>query len=298
MNNNFWVDQYENDEEPDYPYRRDHRGYNVYGGVDATPKLRLMAGVLREDLISSDQKNHSVYAAVTFDEDSPRFGRLRVFEMSKKVEDDIPNPLLQWSPDNTVLGGVLTRVDDPLLARDTWVNQLFVGHSLQGTALHLMSKLNYMYFRQLMSEAKRRELGLDEADFFFGLINKASYRYQLGQLVLEPRWKSELRKQSRSLFDAVERTSLMQLFSTLMEVKLLQVTRLQAGVEYVIFNDFNVDAADFNSLTVGLQFANTSAYHGYQVMALAGIALERRDFKGTEPSTTSRSFVTIYAGLE
>ena len=298
MNNNFWVDQYENDEEPDYPYRRDHRGYNVYGGVNATPKLRLTAGVLREDLISSDQKNHSVYAALTFDENSPRFGRLRVFEMSKKVEDDIPNPLLQWSPDNTVLGGVLTRVDDPLLARDTWVNQLFVGHSLQGTALHLMSKLNYVYFRQLMGQAKRRELGLDETDFFLGLINKASYRYQLGQLVLEPRWKSEFRKQSRSLFDAVERTSLMQLFSTLMEVQLLQVTRLQAGVEYVVFNDFDIDAEDFNSLTVGLQFANTSAYHGYQVMALAGIALERRDFKEAEPSTTSRSFVTIYAGLE
>jgi len=49
---------------------------------------------------------------------------------------------------------------------------------------------------------------------------------------------------------------------------------------------------------VGLQFANTSAYHGYQVMALAGIALERRDFREAEPSTTSRSFVTIYAGLE
>ena len=298
MNNNFWVDQYENDEEPDYPYRRDHRGYNVYGGVNATPKLRLTAGVLREDLISSDQKNHSVYAALTFDENSPRFGRLRVFEMSKKVQDDIPNPLLQWSPDNTVLGGVLTRVDDPLLARDTWVNQLFVGHSLQGTALHLMSKLNYVYFRQLMSQEKRRELGLDETDFFLGLINKASYRYQLGQLVLEPRWKSEFRKQSRSLFDAVERTSLMQLFSTLMEVQLLQVTRLQAGVEYVVFNDFDIDAEDFNSLTVGLQFANTSAYHGYQVMALVGIALERRDFKEAEPSTTSRSFVTIYAGLE
>ena len=76
------------------------------------------------------------------------------------------------------------------------------------------------------------------------------------------------------------------------------MTRLQAGVEYVVFNDFDIDAEDFNSLTVGLQFANTSAYHGYQVMALAGIALERRDFKEAEPSTTSRSFVTIYAGLE
>ena len=26
MNNNFWVDQFENDDQPDYPYRKDHRG--------------------------------------------------------------------------------------------------------------------------------------------------------------------------------------------------------------------------------------------------------------------------------
>ena len=38
MNNNFWVDQYENDELPDYPYRKDHRGYNIYGGADITPE--------------------------------------------------------------------------------------------------------------------------------------------------------------------------------------------------------------------------------------------------------------------
>ena len=33
MNHNFWVDLYENDTEPDYPYRRDQAGFNVYGGV-------------------------------------------------------------------------------------------------------------------------------------------------------------------------------------------------------------------------------------------------------------------------
>ena len=53
---------------------------------------------------------------MTYDNNSPRFGRLRFFEMSKLVEDDIPNPLLQWAPDNTLRGGELTKVEDPLLA--------------------------------------------------------------------------------------------------------------------------------------------------------------------------------------
>ena len=31
LNNNLWVDRFENDEDPDYPYRKDHEGFNLYG---------------------------------------------------------------------------------------------------------------------------------------------------------------------------------------------------------------------------------------------------------------------------
>jgi hypothetical protein len=298
MNNNFWIDQYENDEEPDYPYRRDHRGYNVYGGADLTPRLKVMVGALREQLISSNQQNKSTYALVTYDNNSPRFGRLRFFEMSKLVEDDIPNPLLQWAPDNTLRGGELTKVEDPLLARDTWINQLFVGHNLQSASYKVQTKLNYVRFRQLMSEARRQALELDEQDFFFGVINKASYRYTLGRLSLEPRWKSEFRKQSRSLFALEHSTSLYELFSAVVETRLLRATQLQAGIEYLIFNDFDVDANDFNSITGAFQFTNQSQYLGYSLHALAGLRIERQDFKEREARYTSQTFITIYAGLE
>ena len=298
MNNNFWVDQFENDEEPDYPYRKDHRGFNVYGSVDLTPSMRLMTGVLREELISSDQQNHSTYALLSFDDSHPRFGRVRLFEMSKLVEDDIPNPLLQWAPDNTLRGGELTKVEDPLLGRDTWVNQLFVGHGLQAASLHLITKVNYMLFHQRMDKAERQLHNLGSADFFFGVINKASYRYGLGRVAVEPRWKSEFRKQSRTLFSKDDRTSLMQLLAGLVETRVLQVTKLQLGLEYVFFNDFDEDADDFNSLTGAFQFTNESAYLGYRLKGLLGLKLERKDFKGIKARTTNQAFITIYAGLD
>ena len=102
------------------------------------------------------------------------------------VADDISNPLLQWRPDNTLRGGQLVQLDDPLLARDTWVNQLFVGHSLTGEKLQVMSKLNWVLFRQLMSAEQRRQHDLAPSDFFFGLINKASYRYSWRGVTVEP----------------------------------------------------------------------------------------------------------------
>ena len=298
MNHNFWVDQYENDEEPDYPYRKDHRGINLYGGADITPDLRLMVGALREELISSDQQNHSTYALLTFDHDFLRFGRLRLFEMTQLVEDDIPNPLLQWSPDNSLQGGELTKVEDPLLARETWVNQLFVGHSLQSASLHVMNKVNYALFHQLMNKGRRQEHGLSASDYFLGVINKVSYRYDLGRLTLKPRWKSEFTKQTRSLFTLNSRTTLMELFSGLAETALLRSTKVQTGIEYVFFNDLDEDINDFNALTVALQFINETAYLGYKLRALSGVAVEHKEFKEQKDRTTSEFFITIYAGLD
>ena len=40
-----------------------------------------------------------------------------------------------------------------------------------------MSKLNWVLFRQLMNAKQRRQHDLAPSDVFFGLINKASYRY-------------------------------------------------------------------------------------------------------------------------
>ena len=90
----------------------------------------------------------------------------------------------------------------------------------------------------------------------------------------------------------------MELLSVLLETQLLQATRLQAGVEYAWFNDFDGEAEDFDSLSWALQLATESAYLGYRIQALAGFVVERKAFTGVEAVTTSESFVTLYAGLQ
>ena len=97
MNNNGWIDRFENDNEPDYPYRRDHRGYNVYAGANITPEIRAIAGRMDERLISQDRHNETNYLLATFDRDYPGFGRLRVYDMVKRARDDIRENLLQWA---------------------------------------------------------------------------------------------------------------------------------------------------------------------------------------------------------
>jgi len=297
MNHNFWIDQYENDEAPDYPYRKDHEGFNVYGGVDINPEIRLTVGMLREELISTDKKNHSNYAMLTIDADTPRLGHLRSFVLTQSVEDDIPNPLLQWAPDNTLRGGELVRIEDPLLGRDTWINQLFVGHSLQTGPWLVVNKVSHVLYNQRMSAERRNELGLSGTDYFFGLVDKVSYRHQLGPFLLEPRWKSEYINQTRGLFSAGNRSRLTESVTALAETDVLTASKIQAGVEYVYLNDLDDDRQDFNAVTVALQFTTDSDYLGYRLRSLLGVSVEQRDFKERESRTTNQFFVTIYAGL-
>ncbi|MDE2810123.1 MAG: hypothetical protein OXN90_17050 [Gemmatimonadota bacterium] len=298
MNHNYWVDRFENDEEPDYPYRRDRRGFNLFGGVHLTPCLEVKVGALREESIASEQRNHSDYAVLECDRTSPRWGRLRLFQMLELVHDDIADPLLQWAPNNSLAGGRVVRLADPLLARDTSINRSFVGHHWQVGSWFVQSKLSYLRFAQRLDEQERLRYGLAESDFFFGLINKAAYRYRLGPLELVPRWKSEYINQSRSLFSDEERTTLTELFSGLVIVPLLYATTLQGGVEYLLSRDLDGRTADFTTVSYGLQLTSTSAYQGYEVWLVTRFVVERKDPRGEDPFTRVQSFISIYAGLE
>ena len=298
MNNNFWVDQYENDAAPDYPYRKDHKGYNIYGGAHLLHGMRLMIGKNHERKISSEQRSKSIYTLLTYDSSTPRYGNLRYFHMVKHVQDDIPDPLLQWAPDNTLRGGSLTPIEDPLIARDTFVNQTYLGHALSRGSFKWVNKANYVLYRQLMDRQQRLAFNLEQSDFFFGLINKVSHTLEVGRLQLQSRWKSEFRHQSRGLFDLQQHTSLTQLLSAIVKIPLLTVTDLESGVEYVRFDDMNVDAMDSNSLLGAVQIANTSAYQGYLIKSLVGFSVERKAFTEAEASTGTQAFISVYAGLE
>jgi hypothetical protein len=291
MNNNLWVDRFENDEEPDYPYKKDHRGFNVYVGFKFTPTIRLTTGHLREELISADKRNHSSYALFTLDQDDPKWGRVRFMEMVKLVQDDIPDDLLQWFPANTQRDGQLQKVVDPLLAQDTWINTTWIGHIYNRGGLETYNYLNLDIFHQRDDEALRK------TDSFFGIINRFSYRYNLSKFQFEPRWKSEFRRQTVGLFTADKEKVLTEILGLLVGFPILNNTRIQAGVEYSFSNDMRRDNNDFTGVAGALQLANVSAYLGYEISAHVGLKVDWRDFKGRESETLTQLFITTYAGL-
>ena len=295
MNNNFWVDLYENDDQPDYPYPIDHRGANMYIGLDAAAGLRLSVGALREESISTDRHNHSTYAVVNYDGESARYGRLRVFEMSKLVEDDIANPLLQWVPDTTIRGGRVTAVDDPLLGRGHVGESALPGAPLRDRLPECDEPAQLGVLSAAHEQISRAAIESGWDGFLFR-------RHQQGELPVQTRAADSRAALEERVPQAdagiVRRPGAHQSDGAgfgLVTVPVLRASQLQAGVEYVYFNDVDRDAEDFDSISYALQFSTSSEYLGYRIQTLAGAVIERKDFEGQEATTTTQSFITVYA---
>ncbi|NKB70915.1 MAG: hypothetical protein GKR89_27915 [Candidatus Latescibacteria bacterium] len=299
LDNNGWIDRFQNDEQPDYPYRRNHQGYNLYAGAHIVPEVAFTVGALREDLISSNQRNQINYLLFTADKRTPNWGRFRLFEMLKSAEDDISDDLLQWLPNANIRTGEATKIEDPLIARDTWINSLWLGHDFNRGGLRTANYLKYDLYHQRLDRQERVPLGLRKRDFFFGLINKLSYRMDLGSDIwLEPRWKSQYRQQSIDLVSTDRREELTQLGGILAGFSLLSHTTLQTGLEVTFFNDLKNNSRDFTGIVGSAQFTNMSAYQGYNVITQMGVLIDRRDPKGQKAETVTRSFITVFAGLD
>ena len=303
MNNNGWIDRFENDEEPDYPYGRDHRGYNIYAGTQIGPEARLTVGRLREKLLAGDRKNESTYLLFTYERDFAQLGRLRVFDNFKLVEDDIPDNLFQWvQPSNS--RGTQQRVFDLLPARDTWVNTSYVQFDFT-----LVGNLNVINkFKTEIYNQRRDQRDLRGTASFAGLINKVDYTFPVRNIELEPRFKSEFLRERPVRKRDPERRELTETLFLIARIPMLSHTLIELGLELSHFEQFRDDEEgvpvnrdlepDSFSRIVAVQFNNSSDYLGYRLHLQTGFRLQKLTFENLPPSTTSKIFMTAYAGLE
>jgi hypothetical protein len=299
-NNNTWVDRFENDLRPDFPYRRGHEGFNLYTGAYLAPQVRLTVGFMREKVISTDQRNYTSYAMLVADLNHARWGKLKAMEVVKSIKDDIADDLLQWDNSNTLRTDRNVEVQDPLLGRDTFYNSLYIGHDWSPVEdLALKNAIKHDLWHQRMDRGERSLFGLGSDEFFFGILNKAEYLYRWGGVRISPRWKSEYRRQSYDLFTAKDREELTEIFGTIVDIPVLTRTTLTTGVEYVIFKDIEQDTNNFKSFISAGQISNVSDYQGYRLTTQVGMKFDVRDFEdpSLKTKTVTEGFITVYAGL-
>ena len=302
MNHNQWADRFENDEEPDYPYARDRKGYNVYGGAFLTPDLRLTLGQERFRQLSETRRTLATYALFTADRNLS-WGRVRLFQDLRKAHDTVRDNLLQWlQPPNT--RGDLAPVQDALPAPDTWINTSWLGAEYTRVpGLRLEGKLKWQYYHQLEDQRQLLLRGLRERASFLGLIAKTQYELKLGRLTLGPAWKSEWLRQTPILRQDFRRAEINQLFMTLLRLPVLSNSFIEGGVEYHLFYQLRDPAPpgaedSFKELTAAAQLTNLTQYLGYRLTTIVGLQISQRRSELLAPQTDTRGFMTIYAGVE
>ena len=309
MNNNLIIDRFENDNLPDYLYKRDRRGYNVYVGSHLRPEARLTVGRLDERQLADDRKNVTNYALLTYDLDLAGLGRLQVYNNYRMVKDDIRDDVIEWivrqgSP------GVFVPYNDPLPLRDAWANTLYLGYQYRSDRVQFINRFKWEIVQQNdYDDRPLEQQDIRETASFFGVVNKIDYTFDLGILKLQPRWKSEFQRQRPTVRQDTQvrpaTTELRELLSLLVRVPILSRTELQCGIEYLYVGQYRKNLED-NQLrgdrneTVGaLQFTNNADYLGYNLWTQVGMRVSRIDRAAVaDVLTETTMFATVFAGLE
>ena len=321
LNNNNWIDRFENDDLPDYPYRVDHRGYNIYAGQHLTPDAKLTVGRLKEDEISSNRRNHVLYGVFVYDRDHPQWGRLRFFNSLKRVKDNITDARREPTPNLQTVS--LANVEDILPARDTWVTSSYVQFDYEPIKqLNVVNKIKYNFYNQQGQAFKSGSAPiLKSSTHFFGLINKADYTYEIGNLVLQPKIKSEYLNQTAFLQGDPDRKEWMGIGIVQTRLPVLNNSFVESGVEYSIFRELELDedgllangpaqeTGDFRNLVLALQWTTLGHYLGYKLTTQFGFSYtklweeavilgDRGLVRKNESRSFGSTFISVYAGVE
>ena len=330
LNNNNYIDRFEDDDLPDYPYKADRKGSNLFAGLHLTPESRLFVGRIDEEMYSDKRHNRGTYALLTYDRRYPGFGRLRVFDMLRRMEDTIPDDRREPTPFRNAPAQAV--VSDILPAPDTWINSLWLGLDYSALPnLSFVNKVKYEFYNQKNNAEDISGRPLDGVTNFFGLINKVAYRISLGGLDIDPKLKSEFLHQEGFAREDDDRKHWMGSATLLATVPILRRSALTAGLELVQFEERAVDetihdrgdpaydpaqqlvgvTGDFRSAIFAFQLSNSAHYLGYRLTTQLGFRIGRTsnelielDSEGEafgkvkEGETETVSFITIYAGVD
>ena len=299
MNNNGVIDRFEDDTVADYPYKRGHRGYNLYAGVEVVPQTSVMVGRLDQRLLKTARDNQSTYMLLTAKKEIPEESlSLWLIANPRKVKDDIQDDVLVWTESPGSRGGPqFTR--DLLAARDAFVNTTYLEVKYD-KYLPLTAKVKHEFYEQLGSA----DTGLRDQRFL-GVITKGEYPVSIGRWHILSRWKQLYSSRIPASRGVLKTRDLTEIFSIQANRDINRNISFIAGVEFETFNNLRRKPdplppgylLDGNTWVLAGQVANSSAYQGYALTTNVGVRWIRHDFDSSPSASELFSFITVFVGL-
>ena len=320
MNNNGLPDLTENDNDADYPYRRDQEGHHSFVNcADYVPFLdRLSVGFLRSKQTAGEGESRVNYLRWESRIKRGEWGNVDVKGDIKRVEDTIPDPTFLWRTSTDPRANSLViqessgqykllslrEPDRDLMAmRNSTVTTLHVGSDLR-PAEGLDVRLRYKWHinRQHEDTFSDSSVQEDETLSRLTLSQRLEYRYPLGQ-------RTTLKARAKHLYwrDAGYSRELRRHWSTFgllfeEEVKLTDRTVFVAGQEGipgllpVRHADHNAEDGDFDRWTNVFMLRMQGEYLGWKMVSELGFQHERKETDLAD--VTNRTFfIEIFFGF-
>ncbi len=294
FNNNAQPDFRENDDYPDYPIRKDQRGFHTFFGLDGIGRWLQQAVLGYYDMreIAGAGQAQALYARTRANWHLAD-GLGLVFEDDiKLVEDSIRDDVYAWVTGDTAIIGPNTNTPlnppppDPLAMRNSLVNTAYLQLQYQPRD-HFQIQTDLIYFLNSQRQIDTGEDGLEsqEADSFaeWSLVGRGEYHYQRQRFSLWAGGKYALKEghrgpawadQSSRFFGPIMRTSYH-----IMEGMSLQWGLSGLPLLPMRFSDDNNGVLDYDERKMVLMLnGRTDDYQGSVVNISTGIELHRRDY--------------------
>lgn len=197
-NNNDVIDVRENDRLPDHIYNRDLTGHHLFLKYRLLRGLNITGGLLKHHQIAGGGKNNIKYGKLEYNLDLPKFARANIYHVTKRVQDDIPDPTYQFSiTDQGVNFTAPKFAGDDLTMRNSMVYTTYLGSKyIQIPNLTIENNVKHV----LNSQKKIAAWDGDQQQFitdqeesqisYWGIVNKVDYKVKLTeQLALIPQLK-------------------------------------------------------------------------------------------------------------
>jgi len=213
-NNNDIIDVRENDRLPDHVYNRDLKGHHLFLGYRIRKGLRLTGGLLDHRQIAGGGRNYLKYGKMEYTLNLPKFMNAHVYHVTKRVQDDIPDPTYQFAiTDQGVNFNAPQFTQDDLAMRNSMVYTTYLGTKyVQISNLTIENNVKHV----LNSQKEIATWDGDQNAFvndqdesqitYWGVVNKIDYKFKLAEkLMLIPqlkhRWEIRYQKFTSALKD-------------------------------------------------------------------------------------------------
>ncbi|MDA1280600.1 MAG: hypothetical protein O3B95_11300 [Chloroflexi bacterium] len=308
FNNNFVLDAWEDDDQSNYPYDKDERGFHAVVEFEPLGAVDVTLGRYDVDQIAGSGGNEVNYGRVSAQRQLTPTVWVRADHETKSVKDDIHNPYFDFVLREQTQGRLIPFqffFPDEIEYRDSFVHRgLWHGKYRPNSRWEFNAKARYeMNSQSATTLIDGTRLPKDNFDFI-GFLAKGGYVRNLGHWSLMPRVKVQYMKRDRQsvALPVVEELLIAPILRA--DYHLTSRTMIRFGIQGMpLLNDRRIDYRDgdndSNQHTYLLTYYNRSDYGGYKVGTEVGAEYKLQDFdlQGRSDISYVRYFVRMIAGV-